>query len=284
MDISKIKILWITDYTIKEVPAGGAEITDSWILKAASILSYNVSVIRPVDLRTDVLDSCDLVIFSNNYDFTSAARSEIMRRKPYIVYSHDSGRWMDVLRSNSNMFENALGSIFLSPLHCDTFNRYLGNTNKIFCIPPHISLDFKDKGLNRENRIMFVGNIHDGKGIPDIISFAKENSNINIDFYFNRGQSGLLSDLKRLRNCHLIGYVPKEKIYENYNKYKYFIHIPRHYESFGRAVGEAFLSGCNIIVNDKVGACSYNWDYKLFRENTATSHFLFWETIENLIK
>lgn len=284
MELKDKKVLWLTDYTTKEVPAGGAEITDSWILKAARISNLNVDVIRPVDLRTDILDKADLIIFSNNYEFKETTRNEVMRRKPYIAYSHDSGRWMDVLKQHPDMFNNALGSIFLSPLHRDTFNNYLATAKNVFCIPPHITLDFQDKGLSRENKIMFVGNIHDGKGIPDIIKFAKSHKNIHIDFYYNRGQGNYISELRSLKNCHMVGYVPKEQIYENYNKYKYFIHIPRHYESFGRAVGEAFLSGCNIIVNDNVGACSYGWDYKTFRENTMKSHFLFWETIQNIIK
>lgn len=284
MNIEKLNILWLTDYTDREVPAGGAEITDAWILKAARMLNYNVSVIRPKDLRSNILEPADLVIFSNNYEFPGPARTKIMDTKPYIVYSHDSGRWLDVVRKKPEMCQKALGSIFLSPLHQQTFEKFLFGAKNVHCVPPHIPLEFHDKGLPRENKVMFVGNIHDGKGIPEVIKWAREHPNIHVDFYYNRGQQHYIAELKTLKNCHMVGYVPRAVIYENYNRYKYFIHIPRHYESFGRAVGEAFLSGCQLIVNKKVGATSYGWDYQTFRETTANAHFLFWETVENILK
>lgn len=284
MKLSNIKILWLTDYTVREVPAGGAEITDSWILKAARISGYSVDVCRPVELKSNNLEEADLVIFSNNYEFPKAARDRIMETKPYIVYSHDSGRWMDVFKTHPDMCKNAVGTIFLSPLHQKSLEKFLTGAKNVVCVPPHIPLEFHDKGQSRENKIMFVGNIHDGKGIPEVMKFAKEHPGIHLDFYYQRGQNHFIAELKRIRNCHMVGYVPREVIYENYNRYKYFIHIPRHSESFGRAVGEAYLSGCQLIVNQKVGACSYNWDYRTFREMTANAHFLFWEQVEKMIK
>jgi glycosyltransferase involved in cell wall biosynthesis len=144
-------------------------------------------------------------------------------------------------------------------------------------------MDFFDQGNTRLNKVMFVGNLHEGKGIPQIIKYAKDNPSVIFDFYYKRACAGLKSQLKTLNNCNLVGYVPKEQIFENYNKYKYFIHIPNHQESFGRAVGEAFLSGCNLITNDRVGALSYGWDYREFRENTLYSNYLFWEKLEKTL-
>jgi len=129
---------------------------------------------------------------------------------------------------------------------------------------------------------MFVGNLHDGKGVIQIIEYAKKNPSVVFDFYYARSADYLVRQLKSLPNCNLIGFVPKEKIYENYNKYEYFIHIPMHFESFGRAVGEAYLSGCKLLVNDRVGALSYGWDYKTFRRETLVSNFTFWNNLINL--
>jgi len=284
MNLYKAKCLWLTDYTVKEVPAGGAEITDSWVLKAAQVSGLSVTVARPMDMRTDVLDAADFVIFSNNYEFPAACREAVIRRKPYIVYSHDSGRWNDVFIKTPGMCAGALGSIFLSPLHQQSLERHLSGAKNVVCVPPHITLDFYDKGAARENKVMFVGNVHRGKGVCEIIQWARKNPQIHIDFYYQRGQTDLLETLKRLNNCHLIGYVPKEEIFERYNRYRYFIHIPEHYESFGRAVGEAYLSGCQLIVNDRVGACSYGWNYSKFREMTANAHFMFWNRVEMMLK
>lgn len=283
MNLEDKKILWLTDYTNKEVPAGGAEITDSYIINAGRYMGYDLEVCRPCDLRSPSVEKADLVIFSNCYEFKKPARRYIMQNKKYIAYSHDSGRWMDVLRAHPDMFKNSLMNIFLSPLHRDCFKKYLEQSSPVSCVPPHIPLQFYDKGHEKKNRIMFVGNIHDGKGIPSVIEYARENPETIIDFYFHRYSSNLKRQLKNIKNCNLVGFVPKEQIHENYSKYKYFIHIPHHREAFGRAVGEAFLSGCKLIVNDRVGATSYGWNYRDFRKNTAKAHFLFWKTIEDTI-
>jgi glycosyltransferase involved in cell wall biosynthesis len=279
MNLKGKKILWLTDYTVAEVPSGGAEITDSYIIKAGLQLGYDITVCRPSSLRSPLLQKSDLVIFSNCYEFPRPALMRIMEEKPYIVYSHDSGRWIQVLKKNPEMMRNALATIFLSPLHRDCFIKYLEGAKNVLLVPPHIPYSFFDKGESRENKIMFVGNIHDGKGVPTIIDYAKKHPDMIFDFYFGRGSSYLKQQLKKLGNCNLIGYVPKEEIYNNYNKYKYFIHIPQHQEAFGRAVGEAYLCGCELIVNERVGAMSYGWDYKTFREKTMRAHFLFWEEL-----
>jgi glycosyltransferase involved in cell wall biosynthesis len=283
MILRDLKLLWLCDYTIKEVPAGGAEITDDHIIRAGRSLGYDISVIRPSGLRSNCVESSDVIIFSNCYEFMSPARKSLIETKPYIVFTHDSGRWMSVVKEHPSMLKNSLANIFLSPLHRDCFKAYLPEqTNQNLLVPPHIPVDFYDMGRERVNRVMFAGNIHSGKGVQDIIEFAKVHPNIHIDFFYNRSQSNLVAQLKQLKNCHLKGYRPKEEIFECYNKYKYFMHIPQHQEAFGRAVGEAFLCGCDLIVNDRVGAMSYGWDYSVFREKTLYSQFTFWHDLERI--
>lgn len=283
MNLKNKKILWLCDYTNVEVPAGGAEITDSYIIEAGRQKGYQITVARPCSLRSNLLANSDLVIFSNCYEFPKPARNRVMQEKPYVVYSHDSGRWMDVVKSHPDMMKNTLGTIFLSPLHRDCFKKYLKYADNVLLVPPHIPLEFFDRGQERVNKIMFVGNLHDGKGLPEIIDYARKHKEMIFDFYYQRASGIWTKQLQQLRNCNLIGYVPKESIYNNYNRYKYFIHIPRHYEAFGRAVGEAYLCGCELIVNNKVGAISYGWDYRTFREQTMRAHFIFWEELGKIV-
>jgi len=283
MKLKNKNLLWLTDYTVKEVPAGGAEITDSYVIQAGKSLGYSIQVCCPSNLRSNILEKSDLVIFSNCYEFPKPARQMIMEEKPYVVYSHDSGRWMEVVKRSPNMMKNAQANIFLSPLHRDCFSKFLVGAKNILLVPPHIPVEFYDRGAQRVNKIIFVGNIHEGKGICEIIQYAKDNPCMVFDFYYKRGVSYLIRQLKALNNCNLVGYVPKEAIYNNYNKYKYFIHIPQHYESFGRAVGEAYLCGCEIIVNKRVGAVSYDWDYQTFRKRTMHAHFIFWEKLSKAL-
>jgi len=277
------KILWLVDFTTTEVPAGGAEITDSYVIQAGRTLGLDITIVRPASLRSDILFNADLVILSNCYDFPTPALQRVQETKPYVVYLHDSGRWLSVVKNIPDLLIRSKVSIFLSPLHRDCFKTFLGIDDNILLIPPHIPPNFYDAGEDRDNKILFVGNIHDGKGVKSIIEYAKNNQQTHIDFYFNRSQGPLLSQLKGLSNCNLVGFVPKEVIFNNYNKYAYFIHIPQHFEAFGRSVAEAFLCGCKLIVNERVGALSYGWDYATFRQKTLNSHFDFWKKLENCV-
>lgn len=275
-----MNILWLNDYTIKEVPAGGAEITDSYVIQAGRILGHDINVVRPDLYKAELLNNVDLVIFSNNFDFHDNTKSYIFKNKPYIVYSHDIGRWGDVVRRQPDMFKNAKASIFLSPGHRDYFSKYLVNAKNIFCVPPHIPLDFYNSGKLRKSGVLYAGNVHTGKGLENVIKIARKNREINFDFCFHRGQQNLLSEIKSLMNCKLVGFVPKEQIMNTYNSYQYFIHLPVMYECFGRAIIEALFCGCKVIHNKNIGAFSYGGDPDLLRKMTIDSHFEFWRVLE----
>jgi len=284
MNLKEKSILWITDHTTKDVPAGGAEITDSHIIRAGKEIGYDITVCQSKFLRSDTLKSSDLVVFSNCYDVYKSVRDKIMTTKDYIVYSHDSGRWKSVLKENPLMMKESLINIFLSPLHRDCFKKELYHRKDSLLVCPHLDINFFDRGEDRVNRIMFAGNVHEGKGVLSIIEFAKSNPDINIDFYCHRASSHLKIRLKALKNCHLKGHIPQNKMTDYYNKYKYFIHIPECSEAFGRAVGEAILCGCKVIANNRIGALSYDWDYETLRQNTLYAHYYFWNELQKRLK
>ena len=278
----KFKILWLADFTVKEVPAGGAEITDSYVIQAGRALGYDITVVRPDVYKREMLEDTELVILSNNFDFSDSMKGPIIMGQKYVAYSHDVGRWGDVLRRHPLLFEKAQANIFLSPGHRDKFLPYLKKANQVICVPPHIPLGFYDKGLNRKHRVMYAGTLYDGKGLGNIIKMAKKNPDLMFDFYYKCSQQHIVSQLKELSNCNLVGFVPKECLSEKYNLYEYFIHLPQMYECFGRAITEAYLCGCKIIVNDNIGAFSYPWSYTEFRKRTLGAHFFFWEELKRL--
>ena len=284
MKIKNKKILWLTDYTVKEVPAGGAEITDSHILFAANRIGLSVTVKRPQNFDVSCLSNYDFAIFSNNYEFSIFQRNFVMANIPYIVYSHDSGRWLNIFKTNPDISRTAIGSIFLSPLHRDQFLPFIKNLNNIYCVPPYISKNFIDTNKKRNNKVMYAGNIHEGKGLWEVLSFVKKNKGIDFDFYSHRTNSRIITVLKNQPNCNLMGFIPNSEIFKKYNEYSYFIHVPLCKEAFGRAVTEAYLCGCNIICNNNIGAFSYTWDFRAFRRNTLYANYDFWFSIEKIIK
>lgn len=284
MNLKDKNILWLTDYTIKEVPAGGAEITDSYVIKAGELLGYNIRVITPSRISTTDMSWCDLVVFSNNFSFPDSVRKRLMQEKPYIVYCHDSGRWLSIAKKQKDFFKRAKISVFLSPLHQAQFNEYLIGAKNIICTPPYIPYYFYDRGKQRNGRILYAGNMHEGKGLWDIVEFAKNNPSFTLDFHYHRGGNRITRTLDGLKNCNLLGYIENENIWKKYNEYSYFMHIPKCSEAFGRAVAEAYLSGCKIIGNNRLGVFSYNWDYKDLRINTLHADKLFWINIEKICK
>jgi len=54
--------------------------------------------------------------------------------------------------------------------------------------------------------------------------------------------------------------VPQEQMPLLLNRARNYVHLPRWPEPFGLIVAEAALCGCNLIVNENVGAISWKLD------------------------
>jgi len=67
------------------------------------------------------------------------------------------------------------------------------------------------------------------------------------------------------------------------NRAKNFVYLPRWPEPQGRVVVEAALSGCNLIVNENVGAMSFPFDISV-AENVEDSATIFWDELESILK
>jgi len=273
-----MNIGWIVDFTIKEIPTGGAELTDSFVIKAGRDLGFNIEIIRPDTFSS--LDKYDLLVVSNNYSFNNEQRNLICQHKNFICYNHDAGNWLRVAKSFPQLLKKAKLNIFLSPLHRRQFQAF--TMQDYIDIPPHFPFYFTDYGIPRNGRAVYAGNIHEGKGLWEIVKFAEQYPEIIIDFYYKRASHSILEKLKRLSNCNLCGFVPHEKMAEIYNKYTYLIHLPLCIDAYCRMVGEAFLCGCKLILNNRVGAKSFSWfgDYRKMRKYTLNSHYYFWEVLK----
>ena len=284
MKLKDLKILWLSDFDTQARPEGGAELTDSYVIEAGRELGFTIE--WKTSLHTDILQALknsDLVIVSNFYYHDISLMVKVFE-KPFILYCHDTGNWMKRTKEFPSMFRKALFSIFLSPLHRKAFQNYI-NLSKTECIPPHFPKKFKITSLDRLNKAVYIGTLFHHKGILNIINYSKKN-NLKVDFYFKRYDDFLYSSLKREKNCELKGYIQHQNLPIILNQYKYFIHLSEGIEAFGRAVGEAFLCGCSLIINKNVGAMSYFWskDYKSFRQNTLYSHYKFWDILEDRVK
>ncbi len=233
---------WLNDYKI----FGGSESTQKRLL---DIAPDKIDFLTPTTFWTGY----DLYILNNFRGFAREQLEYVLTRQ-FVMY------WHDILYEDAELIQalcrGAKANIFLSPLHFQQFQQKFGIiVGRAFVIPPL----FDDKlPTNEETRggICWYGSIWPHKGIENCLLYARKNK-IVIDFYGN-GHPLIIEQLKASKYANYKGLASKDIL----AKYKYFIHMPEEIEAFGRAAFEAYLAGCYILHNNKVGAFSFGWNYE----------------------
>jgi len=274
------KILWISDFSLWQYPYGGAEITDSLLIKRGKKLIANITPVLCDSVNKVNIDDSELIILSNNFNLSLRNRDYIMRDKKYICLVQDCGRWMNTCLQTPDLLKNSILNIYMSPGQRDIYLKHFPEQKHV-CIPPTVPDIFKNKNTEREDKILFVGFLHEGKGIGNVINYAKNNPK-KIDFYGYCQSDKWLKAIEWLGNTTFKGGISMESLPEVYNRYKYYIHLPNIYESFSRTTAEALLCGCQLIHNGNLGILSYYFDTKGLREAVTQSDIKFWNTVNNL--
>ena len=86
---------------------------------------------------------------------------------------------------------------------------------------------------------------------------------------------------KKLDFAEYTGFIPYEEMPEYFNRAINFIYLPRWPEPQGRVVIEAALCGCNLIVNENVGATSFDFNIAE-KQNLVGAIDEFWEYITSI--
>jgi hypothetical protein len=76
---------------------------------------------------------------------------------------------------------------------------------------------------------------------------------------------------------------PRGEVLDRMREVETFVHLPLAFESEGRAVMEAVLSGCQVVTNDLVGITSVpEWDVAdVLRERIAAAPGAYWGAVCN---
>lgn len=250
------KIAWLTEYR----GHGGAWMTE-----------FNMLDKCPNDMNIKIVDknkfeeSYDFYILNNFRTFYPLQLEYLIDSKNYFIY------WHDVIDTGKEKFirklyQNAKGNIFLSPLHkiefCTKFD--LNSSGEDNCIAPYFDVSEYsfNSDLDRSKEVCWVGSIQHFKGCDNALLWARDNNQV-IDFY-GKGNPQLINQLQESKYCNYKGFTSNLK--KIYPKYRRFIHMPDSVEAFGRSCMEAWLSGCEIIKNDKVGMYSYPEMQKAFEK------------------
>jgi len=174
-------------------------------------------------------------------------------------------------------FINSIANIYVSPMHREVTNQVLGlgDLNRSIVVNPIINTgDFYNRNLPRDIDYLFVGVLSEAKGFENL---RREYSDKNLVIV------GDIHPGVKLDFGNYLGKLPYSDIPNVMSRAKNFVFLPRWPEPQGRVVVEAALSGCNLIVNENVGAMSFPFDIAE-PSNIQQSASLFWDELEGKIK
>ncbi len=188
---------------------------------------------------------CDQLIAireSNTPYIVSECALTACSTKPYCMVGESIIYEDGLTKITKPFFERAKVVLCTSPLHLETIQKCLNThlTNG-YCYLQEVNTDlFKNLQLERVIEYLYSGACNWYKGFDRVY-----------EQYTDKG-------------LRIVG--PPYKVIDHdmmthiYNITKTLVHLPRCIESFGRGVAEALLCGCEVIVNENVGAMSYKED------------------------
>ena len=273
---SKVRIGWVADHFYPDY-LGGAEITDFLMIKAGVKKGYEIIKLdrdSVSDLR-NLLD-LDFLVVSNVHTFRPKEILNILLQR-YVLYLHDTTVDNNILM----LMKNAELVIFLSPLHRKFFEKRFRLTSRVLIIPPPIEVH-KYYQSEKEEFAIYAGLIAKHKGIYNIIRYARQNPSLKIILVGRK----IERDLSFPANVEYLGEIPQHRLIDLLSRAKYFIHLPEWVEAFGRAVAEAYLCGCKLITNEKVGFLSYPWNFQdkeAVRRELCAAETRFWNVVTSIL-
>jgi glycosyltransferase involved in cell wall biosynthesis len=278
-----MNILWISDFSILHSP-GGAQRSDEIIIKKGRQMGLNI---------THFTCDSDPELFKNSYDHVISANLELLNQKyPFIIdylssakahsrIEHDMNRYLSQSKRHQ-LYTSCKNAFFLTEYHYNLFKNHYGDyfINVRIVPDPIDSSIFFDNKNNREDKVLYVGFMHEFKGTFDFFRYAIDNPQIQF-IVAGWGEKIFEHLATSIPNIEFLGKVSHEKMPELYNKYKTFIYFPRIDEPFCRAAGEAALSGMEMMINDKIG-CIHEMKrlgMNDFINKCNTASFDFWNII-----
>ena len=260
--------------------SGGFAAIDSFV-KIIEELGYQNIYISPADTWQDPSEF-DLVVYADIFNdpqgspwFTneqygafinSNTKSIVMEcaytgctTEPYGIGGRLGGSSYPKSMVSDYMLElmkRSAASVFLSPLHRREFEAFLGESlsNAIYFYQTIDTSIFYNKNIDRDIPFLFVGALNIFKGLDDAINmFADKGLHV-----VGRGHPSLVFP----KGVKYLGDLTPVQLADIYNRTETFVHVPRWQEPFARTVVEAALCGCNLILNENVGATSFGEDIR----------------------
>ena len=169
---------------------------------------------------------------------------------------------------------------FLSPLHRDVHIGALGRgilpVDKTLLLSPSVNTDiYRNLGGKRDIAYLSYGGQSEAKGYYNVMKALPRGS---VTFI-----GGSSPELLKPGDGTYLGAVPQDMMPAILNRTVNYVHLPRWPEPFGLIVAEAALCGCNLVVNENVGAVSWRLDLADPR-NYVNACALYWDELESRLR
>ncbi len=286
LEVNK-KVLWISDFDLDTAP-GGAQISDFFIIEKAKLLGISIKKTNKDNiLDIENFDAFDMIVTSNVtvilYE-NPHLLDNISSHKNHVRLEHDSNEHIS-LEQREKLFSNCSKTIFLSEYQHSFFKGLYGDIfkNVEIIYDPINSKKFKDEGLEREDKILFAGYMHELKGVDHFFEYVLDNP--DKDFVIAGFTSSKIYHIlaQKIKNIEYLGKVNHDKMPEIFNKYKAMFYSPLVREPFCRSVAEAVLCGMDILTErqDKIGSLQEikKVGIEEFRDKCNNAAKTFWEKI-----
>jgi len=215
----------------------------------------------------------DIALRSNRYVTLDNAWSTVCSR-PLFPCNGDTSACPDRCANARAraVYIGAHRTVFVSHLHRLLVEQIIGSRlPKALEMPPTIDRNFfRNLQTNRDIPFLYVGTIADYKGVREVERRFGE---------FGLHWAGRNVTGRPLKGVHL-GILNDFQLRNVYNRSQCFVHLPEWSEPNGRAVVEAILCGCQVILNGKVGAAGWGTTEDEIRA-LPDGAAVFWDSLEN---
>lgn len=181
------------------------------------------------------------------------------------------------------LFAGSLLNIFQSPNHYEAHYSFYGEALGLpLIMPPTIAVDHLNvSAIKNENSMPFFGDLNVLKGGNAYVDYAEQHPELQFHVYGNnRLQRNLPPNISFFKS------IENAKVLDILGKTKQFICQPVWPEPSGRLAAEAFLSGCELITNDRVGTFSFDFypndKEQAYREMKQAPE-AFWNSINKIL-
>jgi glycosyltransferase involved in cell wall biosynthesis len=279
-------IIFISDYSLSH-SSGGAQRSNEIIIQKGRELGYSILEANfNFNFNTEDFNQYDVLISSNLeaiYRLNPNIIDKIASHKYHVRLEHDSNRYLKQ-DDREKLFRSCKKTVFLTNFHHQLFLNNYGNIfNNVQIVADPIDTDiFYNQNQEREDKILYVGFMHELKGTLSFFEFVM--SNPQLKFVIAGWGTRVFDFLARnIPNVEYLGEIIHQDMPKLFNKYETLFYSPIIPEPFCRSVAEGTLCGIKLMSsNSNIIGCMHEFrelGKEKFIENCKNAPEIFWKSI-----